>query len=307
MQELKNAFIFPGQGSQYIGMASDLYNSSSKIKARYSLAEEILGYNIAEISFSGSLEKLSRTIYTQPAIFLHSTIMDDILKSNDIYPHAVAGHSLGEFSALVSANVLKFDDALKIIKIRCEYMEKVGKYQSGGMAALIGANEKQSKLIDRQIQGIVLANINAPGQIVISGDKESINEAIDLAKNIGIRKSIMLNVSGAFHSPLMSKARIPLRDIINSVPFYDTKIPVYQNVHAKPEFQANKIMKNLISQLESPVLWSQTITNMLNSGIKNFYEVGPGKVLSGLNRRIDDAIITQNFDKIEDLNEATAI
>ena len=186
-------------------------------------------------------------------------------------------------------------------------MERMGKNQSGSMAALIGVNEEQSKLIKKQNQGIVLANINAPGQIVISGDNESINEAIDFAKYIGIKKSILLNVSGAFHSPLMSKARIPLLDIINSVPFYDAKIPVYQNIHAKPEFEANKIKENLINQLENPVLWSQTITNMLNRGIINFYELGPGKVLSGLNKRIDKTISTQNFDKIEHLNETTAI
>ena len=296
---MHKAFIFPGQGSQYVGMGSDLYHEYEHARERYACADDILGYNLSSISFHGPDDELRKTEFAQPAIFVHSIIIDEYLKSNGTKPHAVAGHSLGEFSALVSAEVLSFEDALEIIKVRSNAMADAGQITPGTMAAIIGANAKQLETICNQVGVVVPANLNAPGQVIISGEIQAVDYAITLAKELGIRQTIPLNVSGAFHSPLMTSARGPLQEVVNSVNLQDAKIPVYQNFAAKPVTDTENIRKNILLQLENPVLWSDTIINMLQNGMTEFIEVGPGKVLNRLNRRINKEIITHNFDKME--------
>lgn len=299
---MHNAFLFPGQGSQYVGMGEDFYNNSSYAQEIYKIASDILGFNLQEISFNGPEETLKETQYTQPAIFVHSIIVDKFLKEKDIRANAVAGHSLGEFSALVSADVLSFESALEIVKVRSSEMAKAGKNVPGTMAAILGADDDQLKIICNQNGVVVPANINAPGQVVISGEIKAIENAIITAKKIGIRRALALNVSGAFHSPLMAPARQPLLDVIDSIEFNNAKIPVYQNVSASPVTNAAAIRDNILNQLENPVLWCDTILNLKQMGITDFYEVGPGKVLKGLNRRIFPESTTITCDKLEHLD-----
>ena len=283
---MNKVFLFPGQGSQFVGMARDFFDEFQFAKDRFEQAEDILGYNLAEIAFEGPDDILKQTQFTQPSIFVHSVIINDFLSSKGIFPSAVAGHSLGEFSALVSAEVLSFGDALSIVKVRANEMAKAGDSQPGSMAAILGANQDQLKTICNQ-NGIVLpANLNAPGQVVISGEVDAVANAITTAKEIGIRRALPLNVSGAFHSPLMTPARVPLLEALDSVNFSDAKIPVYQNVSAEPVSEANELKSNILKQLESPVRWAEIISNMNRDGFTSFLEVGPGKVLQGLNKRI---------------------
>ena len=303
---MRNAFLFPGQGSQYVGMGEDIFNQSPAVQETYNLASDILGFNLQDIAFGGPDCRLKGTQFTQPAIFVHSVIVDNLLKEKDINPHAVAGHSLGEFSALVSAGVLEFDDALKIVKIRSNEMAKTGKTTPGTMAAILGAKDDQLEIICNQDGIVVPASINAPGQTVISGDIIAINDAIKTAKDIGIKRAFTLNVSGAFHSPLMSPVRNALLDIINSIEFKDAYIPVFQNVSASPATKSSIIQENILKQLENPVLWYDTILNMKKDGITNFFEVGPGRVLRGLNQQIFPNSTTINCDRLEHL-EAYAV
>ena len=298
---MHNAFLFPGQGSQYVGMGEDFYSNSEYAKEVYNNASDLLGFDMQEISFNGTDDILKQTQYTQPAIFVHSVIVDKFLKDKDIKPDAVAGHSLGEFSALVSANVISFEDALKIIKVRSTEMENAGKNSPGTMAAILGADDQQIKIICKQDGIVVPANINAPGQIVISGELKAVENAINTAKEIGVRRALALTVSGAFHSSLMSPARQPLLEIMNSITFNNANIPVFQNVSATPFTDAAKIKNNIINQLENPVLWCDTILNLKNKGVTNFYEVGPGNVLKGLNRRISPELNNFTCDKLENL------
>lgn len=299
---MPNAFLFPGQGSQYVGMGKDYYDQLDSVKERYHTASEILEFNLEDISFSGPEDTLRQTQFTQPAIFVHSIIVNDLLKEKEINTDAVAGHSLGEFSALVSAEVLTFEDALQIVKVRSTEMANAGKKAPGAMAAIIGADKKQLEIICHQEGIVVLANMNAPGQAVISGDKNAVEAAINTAKKIGIRGALPLRVSGAFHSPLMRSAREPLLKVINSVNFMAAKTPVYQNVQAKPVTDKSILRENILKQLESPVLWSDTISNMKKEGISNFFEVGPGKVLKGLNKRIFPESTTMTCDKLAHLD-----
>ena len=283
---MNKVFLFPGQGSQFVGMAKDLFDEFQFAKDRFKQAENILGYNLAEIAFEGPDEILKQTQFTQPSIFVHSVIINDFLSSKGIFPSAVAGHSLGEFSALVSAQALSFEDALSIVKVRANQMAKAGDLQPGSMAAILGADRGQLETICNQ-NGIVLpANLNAPGQVVISGEVDAVANAIITAKKIGIRRALPLNVSGAFHSPLMTPARVPLLEALDSVNFSDARIPVYQNVSAKPVTNADELKSNILKQLESPVRWAEIISNMNRAGFTSFLEIGPGKVLQGLNKRI---------------------
>ena len=283
---MNKAFLFPGQGSQYVGMAKDLFEGFQFAKDRFKQAENTLGYNLAEIAFEGPNGILKQTQFTQPSIFVHSIIINDFLSSKGIFPSAVAGHSLGEFSALVSAQALSFEDALSIVKVRANEMAKAGDLQPGSMAAILGADQDQLDTICNQ-DGIVLpANLNAPGQVVISGEFNAVTNAITTAKELGIRRAFPLNVSGAFHSPLMTPARVPLLEALDSVNFTDAKVPVYQNVSAEPVSQADERKSNILKQLESPVRWAEIISNMNRDGFTSFLEIGPGKVLQGLNKRI---------------------
>ena len=283
---MNKAFLFPGQGSQFVGMAKDLFNEFQLAKNLFEEAEAMLGYNLAKIAFEGPDEILKQTQFTQPSIFVHSVIINNILFDKGIFPLAVAGHSLGEFSALVAAEVLSFGDALSIVKVRADEMAKAGELQPGAMAAILGAEQDQLEAICDQ-NGIVLpANLNAPGQVVISGEVDAVGDAIITAKKMGIRRALPLNVSGAFHSPLMTPARVPLLEALEAVNFRDAKVPVYQNVNAKPVTDANELKSNILKQLESPVRWAEIISNMNCDGFTSYLEIGPGKVLQGLNRRI---------------------
>ena len=283
---MNKVFLFPGQGSQFVGMAKDLFNEFQLAKNLFEEAEDILGYNLAKIAFEGPDEILKQTQFTQPSIFVHSVIINNILFNKGVFPLAVAGHSLGEFSALVAAEVLSFGDALSIVKVRADEMAKAGELQPGAMAAILGAEQDQLEAICDQ-NGIVLpANLNAPGQVVISGEVDAVGDAIITAKEMGIRRALPLNVSGAFHSPLMTPARVPLLEALEAVNFRDAKVPVYQNVNAKPVTDANELKSNILKQLESPVRWSEIISNMNRDGFTSYLEIGPGKVLQGLNRRI---------------------
>jgi [acyl-carrier-protein] S-malonyltransferase len=283
---MNEVFLFPGQGSQFVGMAKDLFDEFQFAKDRFKQAENTLGYNLAEIAFEGPDKILKQTQFTQPSIFVHSVIINDFLSRKGIFPSAVAGHSLGEFSALVSAQALSFEDALSIVKVRANQMAKAGDLQPGSMAAILGADRGQLETICNQ-NGIVLpANLNAPGQVVISGEVDAVANAIVTAKKIGIRRALLLNVSGAFHSPLMTPARVPLLEALDSVNFSDAKIPVYQNVSAEPVTNADELKSNILKQLESPVRWREIISNMNRDGFTSFLEIGPGKVLQGLNKRI---------------------
>ena len=299
---MHNAFLFPGQASHYVGMGKDFYNNSNYAQDIYKTASDILGFKLQEFSFNGPEETLKETQYTQPAIFVHSIIVDKFLKEKDIRANAVAGHSLGEFSALVSADVLSFESALEIVKVRSSEMAQAGKNAPGTMAAILGADDDQLKIICKQNGVVVPANINAPGQVVISGEIEAIENAINTAKEIGVRRALILNVSGAFHSPLMTPARQPLLDVIDSIEFNNAKITVYQNVSASPVTNATAIRDNILNQLENPVLWCDTILNLKQMGITDFYEVGPGKVLKGLNRQIFPESTTITCDKLEHLD-----
>jgi len=299
---MHKAFLFPGQGSQYVGMGEDFYTNSDFARETYDKASDLLGFDLKEISFNGPEETLKETQYTQPAIFVHSIIVDKFLKDKDIIPDAVAGHSLGEFTALVSADVLSFENALNIVKIRSSEMAKAGKNSPGTMAAILGADDDQLKIICNQDGIVVPANFNAPGQVVISGEIKAIGSAILTAKEIGIRRALALNVSGAFHSPLMAPAREPLKELMNSIKFNNAKIPVFQNVSASPVSIASEIRDNILNQLENPVLWCDTILNLKTSRVKEFFEVGPGKVLKGLNKRIFPESTTFTCDRLDHLD-----
>lgn len=299
---MHKAFLFPGQGSQYVGMGEDFYTNSDFARETYDKASDLLGFDLKEISFNGPEETLKETQYTQPAIFVHSIIVDKFLKDKDIIPDAVAGHSLGEFTALVSADVLSFENALNIVKIRSSEMAKAGKNSPGTMAAILGADDDQLKIICNQDGIVVPANFNAPGQVVISGEIKAIGSAILTAKEIGIRRALALNVSGAFHSPLMAPVREPLKELMNSIKFNNAKIPVFQNVSASPVSIASEIRVNILNQLENPVLWCDTILNLKTSRVKEFFEVGPGKVLKGLNKRIFPESTTFTCDKLDHLD-----
>ncbi|MBI65450.1 MAG: [acyl-carrier-protein] S-malonyltransferase [Candidatus Marinimicrobia bacterium] len=295
---MNKVFIFPGQGSQYVGMGQKIAEFSNIYDEVFEKSNDILKYNIKKICLDGPQEILNKTVHTQPAIFINSIIKDRILKEKNIFPSAVAGHSLGEFSALVSANIISFEDSLKIIKIRSEEMHKSGKKNPGAMAAIIGANNEQIQLICNQKGIIVIANYNSNKQIIISGEKEAITNAIKTGKKIGVKKILPLKVSGAFHSPLMQGAKEKLKNIINKTLFSKSKIPIYQNITGKKEFDSNKIKINLINQIDNPVKWLQTITNMNNDKYNYFIEVGPKNVLKKINIQILKNSITKSFEEL---------
>ena len=285
---MKKAFLFPGQGSQYVGMSADLYEKYDLAKDLFKKADEIMGVSLSEIAFSGPEEKLKQTQYTQPAIFVHSVIGFEISREKGLKTDAVAGHSLGEYSALVAAGGLGFEEALSLVKLRGELMQHAGEVQPGTMAAIIGADNDLVDEVCKKVDGVVVpANYNCPGQLVISGSVAAVHEGMAKMKEAGAKIVKELVVSGAFHSPLMKEAIHGLEEALVKAPITDTVIPVYQNVDAKPEIKADVIKEKLLAQLTAPVNWQGIIENMISDGIESFYEIGPGSVLKGILKRID--------------------
>lgn len=280
------AFLFPGQGSQFPGMGEDLYKKSPRAWELFEQANEILGFRITNIMFRGSEEELKQTKVTQPAIYLHSVILTETL-GNSFKPDMVAGQSVGEFSALVANKTLDFEDALKLVSVRANTMQKACEAEPSTMAAIIGLDDKAVEDICASVDGIVVpANYNCPGQLVISGAVDAVNCACEKMKKAGARRALMLTVGGAFHSPLMEPAREELENAINHTPFNKPVCPVYQNVNAAAVSDPEEIKKNLIAQLTAPVHWAQTMQQMIADGASSFTEVGPGKVLQGLVKKV---------------------
>lgn len=288
---MKKAYVFPGQGSQFPGMAKDLYESNETAREMLEKANEILGFRITDIMFEGTADDLKQTRVTQPAIFLHSVIMAKCLP--DFKPDMVAGHSLGEFSALVAAGAMNFEEGLKLVSIRAQAMQKACESVPGAMAAVIALPTEKVEEICASCEGIVVAaNYNCDGQIVISGEKEAVEAACVRMKEAGAKRALPLPVGGAFHSPLMEPARAELAEGIEKAVFSTPVCPVYQNVTAKPSTDPAEIKANLLAQLTSPVRWTQSVKNMLEDGACHFVELGPGKVLQGLIAKISTEPVT---------------
>jgi [acyl-carrier-protein] S-malonyltransferase len=284
------ACIFPGQGSQFSGMGKDLYESAPKAKDLFEKANKILGFRITDVMFNGTEEDLKQTRVTQPAIFLHSVILA-ILNSDTVKPDMVAGHSLGEFSALVANRTLSFEDGLRLVSKRAEAMQKACEINPSTMAAILGLEDEKVVQICKSIKGVVVpANFNCPGHLVISGTHEAVNEACEKLKEAGAKRALLLPVGGAFHSPLMEPARKELAEAINDTEFNTPTCAVYQNVKAQPVENPDIIKINLIAQLTAPVLWTQTIKAMVDNGATQFVEIGPGKVLTGLVKKIAGSV-----------------
>jgi [acyl-carrier-protein] S-malonyltransferase len=287
------AYVFPGQGAQFVGMGKDLYEKSPIAKEMFEKANSLLGFRITDLMFSGTDEDLKQTKVTQPAIFLHSTILAALL-GDSFQPSMVAGHSLGEFSALVANKTLSFKDGIMLISKRALAMQKACEKTPSTMAAILGLDDKTVEDVCTSIPDVVVpANYNSPGQIVISGSNEGIDKAIEALKEKGAKRALKLAVGGAFHSPLMEPARVELEQAINSTVFHSPVCPVYQNVNAKPSTDPDTIKANLVAQLTSPVRWAQSVINMISDGATSFTEVGPGNVLQGLIKKISKDMATE--------------
>ncbi len=301
---MKFAFICPGQGSQKVGMGQDFYENSDLAKNYFNSANEILGTDIQSIMFEGPGERLKQTRYTQPALYILSVIIGTLILEKGLKPVAAAGHSLGEYSAYALAGALDYETGLKLVKVRAESMQKAGEESPGTMAAIIGLQDDAISKITEKAAGIVVAaNFNSPGQIVISGEITAVEEAMTLAKEGGARLVKRLNVSGAFHSPLMSSALDTLAEMIDSIEIMDAMIPVYSNVSAMPITNAVEIRSAMVRQLDHPVLWSRTISNMANDQVDHFMEVGSGCVLQGLCKRIDRTVKTSGIENWKQLQD----
>ena len=280
------AFVFPGQGAQFVGMGKDLYENDPKAREFFEKANEILGFRITDLMFEGTEDDLKQTKVTQPAVFLHSVILAKTL-GDDVKPEMVAGHSLGEFSALTAAGALSFEDGLRLVSARAQAMQKACELKPSTMAAIIALPDEKVEEICASIPGVVVAaNYNCPGQIVISGEVEAITAACEAAKAAGAKRALPLKVGGAFHSPLMEPARAELASAIEATEIHTPVCPVYQNVDARPHTDPAEIKANLVAQLTAPVRWTQTVQNMVADGATEFVELGPGKVLQGLVSKI---------------------
>jgi [acyl-carrier-protein] S-malonyltransferase len=300
----KRAFLFPGQGSQYVGMASDLYEETLEAQEMIKTADNAIGANLSHIMFHGPEDQLKQTENTQPAIFLHSAVIAGLIRRLDC--QGAAGHSLGEYSALVAAGALQFYDAIKLVRFRGEAMQKAGTDKPGTMAAVVGLERSKLEEACKEAEaaGIVqCANFNSPGQIVISGSVDGVRKAMELAKQMGAKIVKELVVSGAFHSPLMQSAKDSLKTELDKAKIYEPRFPVYANVTAKPVKDADDIRNLLFEQVTSPVRWEETIENMIEDGFDEFVEVGPGKVLQGLVKRISKSVNVYGIDKYEQTAE----
>lgn len=284
---MKKAFVFPGQGAQFIGMGKDVYDSNNDCKSMFEEANKILGFSITDIMFAGTEDELKQTKVTQPAIFLHSVILAHAL-GDKFMPDMVAGHSLGEFSALVAAKSMKFEDGLRLVAARANAMQKACEKNPSTMAAILGLDDKTVEDVCKEIKDeiVVPANYNCPGQLVISGTIAGIDKACEILKEKGAKRALKLKVGGAFHSPLMESARKELAEAIEKTDIHSPICPIYQNVNALPMTDSKMIKENLIKQLTSPVRWTQIAENMVKDGATSFIEVGPGNVLQGLIKKV---------------------
>ena len=288
------SYVFPGQGSQFCGMCNDLYQNYPILNELFKNAEEILGFDISKVMFDGSKDELMQTKVTQPAIFIHSMAILKVM-GESFKPDQVAGHSLGEFSALVAAKVLSFEEGLNLVSIRAKAMQKACENSNGTMAAILALENEIIEKVCKNVEGVVLAaNYNCPGQVVISGELQSVTRACEILTEKGARRALILPVSGAFHSSLMSEARVELSKAIDETSFNKPICPIYQNVNGIGETSVEKIKENLILQLTSPVKWTQSINQMINDGATEFIEIGPGKVLQGLIKKINREMITSS-------------
>lgn len=288
------AFVFPGQGAQFVGMGKDLYETNNEAKALFDQANDILGFSITKIMFEGTPEELTQTKVTQPAIFIHSVALAATLEN--FAPDMVAGHSLGEFSALVANKTLDFATGLQLVSQRAQAMQKACELKPSTMAAVLGLDDDVVEKICETTEGIVVAaNYNCPGQLVISGEVDAINKACESLTEAGARRALVLQVGGAFHSPLMEPAKEELKSVIESTNFNNPICPIYQNFSAKAETNPTVIKENLIAQLTAPVRWTQTVKQMIADGATSFTELGPGKVLQGLVKKVDRAMETNGF------------
>ncbi len=293
------AYVFPGQGAQFVGMGKDLYENSALAKELFEKANDILGFRITDLMFNGTDEDLRQTKVTQPAIFLHSVILAKTL-GEDFKPEMVAGHSLGEFSALVANGTLSFEDGLRLVSKRAMAMQKACEVEPSTMAAIIGLDDDTVVKVCEEIDEVVVpANFNCPGQLVISGSIKGIEIACEKLKEAGAKRALPLKVGGAFHSPLMEPARVELEAAIEATEFVTPICPVYQNVNAKPVIDANEIKKNLVAQLTAPVRFTQTMKNMIEDGATSFTEIGPGKVIQGLVKKVDRTMETAGIDSYQ--------
>ncbi|TAJ13398.1 [acyl-carrier-protein] S-malonyltransferase [Marinilabiliaceae bacterium JC017] len=289
------AYVFPGQGAQFVGMGKDLYENSALAKELFEKANDILGFRITDLMFEGTDEDLKQTKVTQPAIFLHSVILAKTL-GEDFKPEMVAGHSLGEFSALVTAGAMNFEDGLKLVSQRALAMQKACEIEPSTMAAIVGLEDSIVEEVCNSIEDVVVAaNYNCPGQLVISGSISGIDKACDILKEKGAKRAIKLPVGGAFHSPLMEPARTELAAAIENTEFKQPICPIYQNVNAQSVTDPAEIKKNLVAQLTAPVRWTQTVQNMIADGTTSFTELGPGKVLQGLVKKVDRGMAVEGF------------
>ena len=300
----KKAFVFPGQGSQYVGMAKDIFDKSVEAREMVKTADDILGVNLSYIMFNGPEDELKQTQFTQPAIFMHSVILASIIRTLDA--DATAGHSLGEYSAYVASGTIQFHEAIKLVRTRGVAMQEAGDQNKGTMAAVVGLEPEKVEMLcaEASSEGVVqCANFNSPGQIVISGSLNGVKKAMELCKSAGAKIVKELVVSAAFHSPLMQSAKEKLKYALETTNFYNSKIPVYTNVTAKPVNTIEGMKGLLHEQITAPVKWDEAIRNMINDGIEEFYEIGPGNVLQGLVKRINPDVKRFGIDKFEDVEK----